>query len=388
MLGYIKEKTSNEELYETDYLTNIKNKKTKFAKLQYLLCFTFYELIVKIKYLFNLITVKKIYDAYIFILPFNFKKQYSKQKDKQNNNDYSKTQNYFKNDNKHIKVGEKGKLKKCMKKVRKLIEKYKIDNLVFSNELEKNLSIFEEEVTRKIHIIDGSGLMPYLIKETLEYILKQQGEQTELEDLYFCMKEPRQIYIDNISYLGEYFRNIHIITPNISKFQKIIEKIEEKENIVVTISNNKKKSLKKAKWIINFDFEDDEIKKYSIYRMAVIITMEKNYNYDNLGFEGIQIKKIDIDTSDEAKEIFSQYNLLDNIPITTLYESLLDKGLLNKWILNQNTSNKSTLNQRQFYKIRNKIIGDKVRVIRLYGRNGIITNEECKRVREKELNSA
>ena len=77
MLGYIKEKTSNEELYETDYLTNIKNKKTKFAKLQYLLCFTFYELIVKIKYLFNLITVKKIYDAYIFILPFG---QFTRQK--------------------------------------------------------------------------------------------------------------------------------------------------------------------------------------------------------------------------------------------------------------------------------------------------------------------
>ena len=77
MLGYIKEKTSNEELYETDYLTNIKNKKTKFAKLQYLLCFTFYELIVKIKYLFNLITVKKIYDAYIFIFPFD---QFTRQK--------------------------------------------------------------------------------------------------------------------------------------------------------------------------------------------------------------------------------------------------------------------------------------------------------------------
>ena len=367
MLGYIKEKSSNEELYETSYLSNIKTKKTKFAKLQYLLCFTFYELIVKIKYLFNLITIKKIYDAYIFILPFDLKTKMEQQNKNIN----------LKSEKKHIKTHEKIKLKKCMKKVRKLIEKYKIDNLVFSNELEK-LNIFEEEVTRKIHILDGSGLMPYLIKDILEYILKEQGEKAELEDLYFCMKEPKQIYIDNISYLGEYFRNIHVITPNITKFQKIIEKIEEKENIVVTISNNKKKSLKKAKWIINFDFEDNEIKKYSIYRRAVMITMEPNYDYDSLGFEGIQIKKVDIDTSDEAKEIFSRYNLLDNVPITTLYESLLNEGLLNKWILNQ----------KQFYKIRNKIIGDQVRVIKLYGRNGIITNEECKRVREKELNSA
>ena len=378
MLGYIKEKSSNEELYETSYLSNIKTKKTKFAKLQYLLCFTFYELIVKIKYLFNLITIKKIYDAYIFILPFDLKTKMEQQNKNIN----------LKSEKKHIKTHEKIKLKKCMKKVRKLIEKYKIDNLVFSNELEKSLNIYEEEVTRKIHILDGSGLMPYLIKDILEYILKQQGEKTELEDLYFCMKEPKQIYIDNISYLGEYFRNVHVITPNITKFQKIIEKIEEKENIVVTISNNKKKSLKKAKWIINFDFEDDEIKKYSIYRRAVIITMEPNYDYDSLGFEGIQIKKVDIDTSDEAKEIFSQYNLLDNVPITTLYESLLNEGLLNKNLLKTNLLDKSLSNKRQFYKVRNKMVKDKVRIIRLYGKNGIITNEECKRVVEKELSSA
>ena len=378
MLGYIKEKSSNGELYETSYLSNIKGKKTKFAKLQYLLCFTFYELIVKIKYLFNLITIKKIYDAYIFILPFDLKTKMEQQNKNTN----------LKSEKKHIKTHEKIKLKKCMKKVRKLIEKYKIDNLVFSNKLEKSLNIFEEEVTRKVHILDGSGLMPYLIKDILEYILEEQGEKIELEDLYFCMKEPKQIYIDNISYLGEYFRNIHVITPNITKFQKIIEKIEEKENIVVTISNNKKKSLKKAKWIINFDFEDDEIKKYSIYRRAVMITMEPNYDYDNLGFEGIQIKKVDIDASNETKEIFSKYNLLDNVPMTTLYESLLNEGLLNKNLLKPNLLEKSLWNQRQFYKVRNKMIKDKVRIIRLYGKNGIITNEECKRVVEKELSSA
>lgn len=327
MLVYVKEKSSQEELYETDFLSKLKEKNTKFSKISYWLCFFFYELIAKIKYLYNIITVKQIYNAYIFILPFNLKSR------------------------------SKRKLKKCMRKVRKLISKYKIDNIVFSKELEKRLHIFEEDVPKKLHLLDGSGVMPYLIKEILEYIAIKQNKKIELEDLYLCMNEPKQIYLDNISYLSHYFRNIHIITPYINKFEKVTQKIEEKENIVVTISNNKKKSMKKAKWIINFDFSKDEIKQYSIYRKAIIITMEQDKDYDNIGFEGIQIKKVEIDTSDKTKAFFAQYNLLENVPLTILYESILNS-------------------KQQFYKVKNKIREDEVKVIRLYGKSGEIAEEE------------
>ena len=41
------------------------------------------------------------------------------------------------------------------------------------------------------------------------------------------------------------------------------DKLEEKENIIITVTNNKKKSLKKSKLIVNFDFEEEELKKYT-----------------------------------------------------------------------------------------------------------------------------
>ena len=217
MLAYLKLKTNDEELYETNYLEELKQKQTKFSKLQYTICKYYYNFIAKLKYHMNIITVKQIYDAYLFILPFS---------------DLSKDT----------------KLEKCIKKVKILMQRYNIQSLVAEDNLkqsEKFKKIIEPE-TKKIHILDGRGIMPYLIQETLENILKRQGSKTELEDLYICVKENKPLHIENIIYLMKYFKNINIVTPNIKEFQRVADKIEENENIIITVTNNKKKSLKKA----------------------------------------------------------------------------------------------------------------------------------------------
>ena len=71
MLAYLKLKTNDEELYETNYLEELKQKQTKFSKFQYTVCKYYYNFIAKLKYHMNIITVKQIYDAYLFILPFS-----------------------------------------------------------------------------------------------------------------------------------------------------------------------------------------------------------------------------------------------------------------------------------------------------------------------------
>ena len=226
MLAYLKLKTNDEELYETNYLEELNQKQTKFSKLQYTICKYYYNFIAKLKYHMNIITVKQIYDAYLFILPFS---------------DLSKDT----------------KLEKCIKKVKILMQRYNIQSLVAEDNLkqsEKFKKIIEPE-TKKIHILDGRGIMPYLIQETLENILKRQGSKTELEDLYICVKENKPLHIENIIYLMKYFKNINIVTPNIKEFQRVADKIEENENIIITVTNNKKKSLKKAKVIVKIDLK-------------------------------------------------------------------------------------------------------------------------------------
>ena len=324
MLAYLKLKTKDEELYETNYLEELKQKQTKFSKLQYVICKYYYNFIVKLKYYINIITVKQIYNAYLFILPFS---------------DLSKVT----------------KLEKCIKKVKKLMQKYNIQSLVVEDNLkqsEKFNKITESE-TKKVHILDGRGIMPYLIQETLENILQRQGSKIELEDLYICVKENKPLHTENIIYLMKYFKNINIVTPNIKEFQRLADKIEENENIIITVTNNKKKSLKKAKVIVNFDLQKSEINKYIIYREAIILTIDEKGFYESNTFNGIQIRKIGIDTSNEIKDFFEQYNLLENNELATLYESRINKkqGLL---------------------QIKQQMQKNEIKVIKLYGKNGTL----------------
>ena len=322
MLAYLKLKTNNEELYETNYLEELKQKQTKISKLQYTICRYYYNFIVKLKYHMNIITVKQIYDAYIFILPFS-------------------------------NLSNDTKLEKCIKKVKVLMQRYNIQALVADDNLKQNEKFKEiiELDTKKVHILDGRGIMPYLIQETLDYILKRQGSKTELEDLYICVKENKPLYTENIIYLIKYFKNINIVTPNIKEFQRLADKIEDRENIIITVTNNKKKSLKKAKVIVNFDLLEKEINKYTIYREAIILTINEKGFYESNTFNGIQIRKIGIDTSNEIKEFFNQYNLLENNELATLYESKINKkqGLL---------------------QIKQQMQKDKVQITKLYGKNG------------------
>ncbi len=320
MVGYLKLKTENKELYESNFLEHLKLKKSIFYKLQYYICYFFYELVVFIKYVFNIITVKQTYNSYIFIFPFN-----------------------------EANV-RKSKVKKCMNKLKKLMEKYDINSLVISKEIKKVVN-FENDLC----LLNGSSLMPYLIKEIFTYILEKQNIKTELEDIYLCMKEVKQIHIENIYYLANYFRSINIVTPKVNAFQKIADKLGE--NAMITVMNNKKKSLAKAKYIVNFDFTKDEISKYTVYRRAIIISINKDGICSNVGFDGIQICDVKIDTSSKIKNFFKKNNLLELENLNILYESLINK-------------------HDGFSKIKQKMNEDKVNIIKLYGKNGEVEEEE------------
>ncbi len=331
MVGYLKLKTKNSELYETNYLETLKEKNTKISKFEYYICYYFYEFIVIIKYFFNIITVKQIYNAYIFIFPFNLK---------------SKT---------------KHKLKRSVVKLQKLMKKYNVNTLVVSSELKEVIDFKEKGivVNKQVKVLNGNGMLPYLIKEILSYILEKKNLKTELQDLYVCMNEPKQNYIKNIYYLSNFFRSINIITPKINTFQRVVDKIEQ--GGIITVRNNKKKSLKDAKFIVNFDFSKEELEKYIIYRRAILIYINENGVYNDLTFDGIQIFNAEIDVSNEVKDFFEKHYLLQTNALNTLYESTIPKN-------------------QDFSKVKLKMIEDKIKIIKLYGKRNEVGDSEFLRI--------
>ena len=93
------------------------------------------------------------------------------------------------------------------------------------------------------------------------------------------------------------------------------------------------------------------INKYIIYREAVILTIDEKGFYESNTFNGIQIRRIGIDTSNEIKDFFEQYNLLDDNELSALYES--------------------RINQKQgLSQIKQQMKKDEIKVTKLYGKNG------------------
>ncbi len=326
MQGYIKLKDTNEELYEI----NLK----KQNKVIYFFMHAYLEFVVLIKRILHIITVKEIQNGLIFILPCS---------------------------------KEEKNIIKCAPKLKKLMQRYKIYTIILSDEIRENkefLEYFQNNriIEKQIHILNEKEIMPYIIKEIIEYILKLQNKDIKFEDLYIILKQDKTKYKENIAFLAQFFKTINIVTPNLKTYQKLANKLMEKYGVILTVTNNKKKSLRKAKWIVNFDMTAEEIKKYTIFQKSTIIYVEQDGVYTGNAFEGIHILKAGIDISEEIKDYFRRQFLLPQFSVTVLYESIL-------------------INKKSFNAVREQMAKDRLKITNLYGIRGILSKKELEKER-------
>ena len=240
--------------------------------------------------------------------------------------------------------------RRCVEKLRKLIKKDNIKQVACEEEI-------QQYVDKKI-LIDEKDIIKYLILEILEYIFEIQGKKMEQEDIYFLINKDEDIYLENIKTLSDKFKATNIITEEISKFQKIVENIFEEETTIY-LSNNKRKSLRRAKYIVNFDYGIGEIEKYNINRTAILINIEQNVKIESMAFEGISINNVNIQIPDELIEHFGR--MMEKINKNILYMSLVNQ-------------------KQELARIKDRIKEDNIHILNLIGDKGIISQEEFKRI--------
>ena len=240
--------------------------------------------------------------------------------------------------------------RRCVEKLRKLIKKDNIKQVACEEEI-------QQYVDKKI-LIDEKDIIKYLILEILEYIFEIQGKKMEQEDIYFLINKHEDIYLENIKTLSEKFKTTNIITEELSKFQKIVENIFEEETTIY-LSNNKRKSLRRAKYIVNFDYGIGEIEKYNINRTAILINIEQKVKIESMAFEGISINNVNIQIPDELIEHFGR--MMEKINKNILYMSLVNQ-------------------KQELARIKDRIKEDNIHILNLIGDKGIISQEEFKRI--------
>ena len=216
--------------------------------------------------------------------------------------------NQIKNINKEIEFKEKQNIKVQNNKEPKQIEKQESAIQHIIQYYEENKEIYNNYI------------------ENIVYnTIKLKNEIPEEQSIYVLIKTSNSKNINKIMNMLSTYKMINIITPNTKDFSKLENRLEDNLE-TINVLNNKRKSLSRAKYIINFDFKKEEILQYHINRMAIIF----NTNYDKINlinFDGIIINNIKIKSNEGA-----QFELQDEyIADKTKEKSILGRLVIQKY---------------------------------------------------------
>ena len=186
------------------------------------------------------------------------------------------------------------KARNLAKKTIKILKKGNSKKIVIS----KNIQNFKEYIDllkqQDLEIIDGSWLYKILVPEILEYILNKENMKSEETNIYILINDLTEIALQTIKRLANTYKSVNIITNHIEKFKKIEEIMIKESGIAITVMNNKKKGLAKAKIILNFDFPKELINKYNIYEKAIILNLQGVIKIEKKRFQGLIINDYEI----------------------------------------------------------------------------------------------
>ena len=195
----------------------------------------------------------------------------------------------------------KNTLKQLEKKIQK--KQGKEVQVIFSKEAE---FLKKQWKGKKINIETFKKISLPLL---LDYLLDQIQEKPQtllLQDIYFCAKTLNEENKQIIEYFLEKVKTVNIVTTELKSFQKLEEKCGKEKGIWITVSNNKRKSLNKARWIINLDFSAEQLETYQINRQAMIINCTEEKITKEKGFEGVIVQSFDIELVSPVEKILEE----------------------------------------------------------------------------------
>ncbi len=234
-----------------------------------------------------------------------------------------------------------------VKKVKKILEKTNCRTIILSKYLKKQENFVDLINMYKINVIDGRWLFLVLLDKILDYIIaKRKLEKKQINVSIMVKQNTCDYVVENIKKISKIYKSINIVTPNIEKFKKLEEEIFEENGVIITISNNKRKSLKRADIIINIDFSEEELNKYNIPDEAIIVNIDGNIEINKKRFNGLNINDYEIS--------FEKFDEFD-------YEK-------DKLYWKKDLYEASIYKKQPYQYIERKINKDKVKIVELIGK--------------------
>lgn len=240
----------------------------------------------------------------------------------------SKTFNIVKLENNKIilpietdKISDK-KAQKLAQRTKKILDKTNCNKLVISKNIKKIENYMNQLYTYQYLICDSRWLFEVLAVRVLDFIMEKFNMKKQETQIAILVNDLTENTLENIRIIVKQYKCVSIITNHIEKFKKLEQQILDEDGIMITITNNKKKSLTKAKIILNVDFHSELINKYNVNEDAVFINLKGNVKINKKRFNGININDYEIKVKNDEeldKDILYKYKMAD------VYEAKLYK---------------------------------------------------------------
>ncbi len=208
--------------------------------------------------------------------------------------------------------------KRIFEQVSSYIKEYNIDYIVFDNDLEFIMNNFDET-----KVLNGKLLMKGLIIEILNYIFEVNNKNMSLENIYVFVNQYTKSNIHIIKKLVEKFKTVNIITENL-KYYKRLENSLYDEGILITVSNNIRKSARNAKYIINIDFCKELFENYNINIDSLIINLTDEVVLFEKKFGGVLVNNFEVCVDEDSAKFIEEF--YGNIDKKIYLESILCTG--------------------------------------------------------------
>ena len=212
-------------------------------------------------------------------------------------------------DKKYLNINKKYIDEKVLKK---MLKKCKIEDaqFVYSNNIKLSESLKENKYTGKI-------ILRNMIIPLLELFENNLNIDFRLENIFLTVDNDKNK--DIIVDLGNKCKSISLVTDNIRKLYRLDSKLNKDDNIIVSVSSNRRKALQRAKIVVNFDYDEIFFENFNINRNCIIINLSNNVLTLKNSFQGSIIEKLEIDYINKYENFIN----IDNFDKTILYETFI-----------------------------------------------------------------
>lgn len=211
---------------------------------------------------------------------------------------------------------------KLAQKTKKILKEFNCKSVCASKVI-KNQEKYIKSLNNDIEIINGKWLYSVLANKVLDYIVRKYNIKKEETTISILINKLETDYmLEYIKQISSEYKVINIVTNNVKEFNKIEEIIFKTEDVMINITNNKKKGLMRSQIILNVDFKTELLNQYNIPEKAILINLPGNIQIKKKRFNGININDYEIKYKKFEEFDYDKYYLYDQKDI---YESQIYK---------------------------------------------------------------